>query len=41
LHPYLVFSFCTRRGEVGPVFQTSVAVIILSAPAHYLPIFQN
>lgn len=29
------------RREVGPVYQTSIAVIVLSAPAHYLPIFQN
>jgi hypothetical protein len=26
---------------VGPVYQTSIAVIILSVPAHYLPIFQR
>ena len=25
----------------GPVYQTSIAVIILSIPAHYLPIFQR
>jgi prenyltransferase beta subunit len=25
----------------GPVYQTSIAVIILSVPAHYLPIFQR
>lgn len=31
----------TSRREVGPVFQTSIAVITLSAPAHYLPIFQR
>jgi hypothetical protein len=29
------------RSEVGPVYQTSIAVIILSVPAHYLPIFQR
>ena len=29
------------RGEVGPVYQTSIAVIILSVPANYLPIFQR
>lgn len=27
--------------RVGPVYQTSIAVIILSVPAHYLPIFQR
>lgn len=31
----------TDRREVGPVYQTSIAVIILSVPAHYLPIFQR
>jgi hypothetical protein len=31
----------TSRREVGPVYQTSIAVIALSAPAHYLPIFQR
>jgi squalene cyclase len=30
-----------ERGSVGPVYQTSIAVIILSVPAHYLPIFQR
>ena len=30
-----------ERGGVGPVYQTSIAVIILSVPAHYLPIFQR
>lgn len=34
------FSKAGRR-EVGPVFQTSIAVIVLSVPAHYLPIFQR
>ncbi len=29
------------RGEVGPVYQTSIAVIVLSVPANYLPIFQR
>lgn len=29
------------RHEVGPVYQTSIAVIVLSVPAHYLPIFQR
>ena len=28
-------------GGVGPAYQTSIAVIILSVPAHYLPIFQR
>ncbi len=27
--------------RVGPVYQTSIAAICLSAPAHYLPIFQR
>lgn len=27
--------------DVGPVFQTSIAVIALSVPMHYLPIFQR
>src|SRR4029078_12535151 len=31
----------TSRREVGPVYQTSIAVIVLSVPAHYLPIFQR
>ena len=31
----------TNRREVGPVYQTSIAVIILSVPAHYLPVFQR
>jgi squalene cyclase len=31
----------TRSREVGPVYQTSIAVIALSVPAHYLPIFQR
>lgn len=31
----------TRYHEVGPVYQTSIACIILSVPAHYLPIFQR
>ena len=35
-------SWSTMQGrEVGPVFQTSIAVIVLSVPAHYLPIFQR
>ena len=29
------------RHEVGPVYQTSIAVIALSVPAGYLPIFQR
>jgi hypothetical protein len=28
-------------GSPGPVYQTSIAVIILSVPMHYLPIFQR
>ncbi len=31
----------TRYHEVGPVYQTSIVCIILSVPAHYLPIFQR
>jgi prenyltransferase beta subunit len=31
----------TNRREVGPIYQTSIAVIVLSVPAHYLPIFQR
>lgn len=31
----------TSRREVGPVYQTSIATIILSVPAGYLPIFQR
>jgi prenyltransferase beta subunit len=30
-----------ESGSAGPVYQTSIAVIILSVPAHYLPIFQR
>jgi prenyltransferase beta subunit len=30
-----------ERGGVGPVYQTSIGIIILSVPAHYLPIFQR
>lgn len=29
------------RSEVGPVYQTAISVIVLSVPAHYLPIFQR
>jgi squalene cyclase len=29
------------HNSAGPVYQTSIAVIILSVPAHYLPIFQR
>ncbi len=29
------------RHEVGPVYQTSIVVIALSTPLHYLPIFQR
>ncbi|HZU37411.1 MAG TPA: prenyltransferase/squalene oxidase repeat-containing protein, partial [Gemmataceae bacterium] len=31
----------TYHHEVGPVFQTSIAAIILSVPANYLPIFES
>jgi prenyltransferase beta subunit len=30
-----------ERYEVGPVYQTSIAVIILSVPMNYMPIFQR
>ena len=30
-----------ERGSAGPVMQTSIAVIVLSVPAHYLSIFQR
>jgi hypothetical protein len=29
------------RGGVGPVYQTGIAVIVLSVPTHYLSIFQR
>jgi squalene cyclase len=29
------------QASAGPVYQTAIAVIILSVPAHYLPIFQR
>ena len=29
------------HNEVGPVYQTAIAVIILSVPANYLPIFEH
>lgn len=29
------------EGHVGPVYQTSIAVLILSVPANYLPIYQR
>ena len=35
-------SWSTRdRESVGPVYQTAIAVIILSVPANYLPIYQR
>jgi hypothetical protein len=35
-------SWSTRtRHEVGPVYQTAIAVIILSVPMNYMPIFQR
>lgn len=30
-----------KEGHVGPVYQTAIAVQILSVPSHYLPIFQR
>jgi Prenyltransferase and squalene oxidase repeat len=35
------WTFAGRNGSVGPVYETSIAVIILSVPADYLPIFQR
>jgi Prenyltransferase and squalene oxidase repeat len=29
------------RNSAGPIYQTSIAVIMLSVPTHYLPIFQR
>lgn len=34
-------SWSTFHPQVGPVFNTSIAVIILSVPQNYLPIFQR
>ena len=35
-------SWSRRKGQnVGPEYQTSIAVIVLSVPSHYLPIFQK
>jgi squalene cyclase len=31
----------TKEGHVGTAYQTSIAVLILSVPAHYLPIYQR
>jgi hypothetical protein len=33
--------FLRDRESVGPVYQTAIAVIVLSVPANYLPIFQR
>jgi hypothetical protein len=30
-----------ERSGPGPVYQTSIAVIVLSVPTHYLAIFQR
>ena len=30
-----------REASYGPVYQTSIAVLILSVPSHYLPIYQK
>jgi hypothetical protein len=30
-----------REAAYGPVYQTSIAVLILSVPTHYLPIYQK
>jgi prenyltransferase beta subunit len=35
------WSGAERGWGTGPVYQTSISVIILSVPAHYLPIFQR
>ena len=29
------------RTEAGPAYETAIAVIILSVPANYLPIFEH
>jgi squalene cyclase len=34
-------SWAAFHAEVGPVYQTAIGVIILSAPASYLPIYQR
>jgi prenyltransferase beta subunit len=34
-------SWSRPGSEVGPVYRTSIAAIVLSVPAHYLPIFQR
>lgn len=31
----------SREGTYGPAYQTSIAVLILSVPTHYLPIYQK
>jgi len=30
-----------KEGHVGPAYQTAIAVLILSVPSHYLPIYQR
>jgi len=31
----------SKEGHVGPAYQTAIAILILSVPAHYLPIYQR
>ena len=31
----------SREAAYGPAYQTSIAVLILSVPTHYLPIYQK
>jgi squalene cyclase len=31
----------SKEAQVGPAYQTAIAVLILSVPAHYLPIYQR
>ena len=30
-----------KEGHVGPAYQSAIAVLILSVPSHYLPIYQR
>ncbi len=30
-----------KEGHVGPAYQTAIAILILSVPSHYLPIYQR
>ena len=31
----------SREAAYGPAYQTAIAVLILSVPTHYLPIYQK